>query len=320
MGLLLIGATGSIGRGILPIVSPILAGVPYLVRWNIMQCVYLEWGYVSTFTLEDFFGGKSPEVRKVLSSLTDVLYLANPRPIIQTRLDTLTRYRVNFIELQSTISCINKNCKARIVNLLYASTGSLYSSTCPDLKKENSFVSADNLYEASKLVGEAICALENRCRTSMLRCTSLRIFHVFKDTQEKGFIYQLVNNIYNGQLITLEGEHGKSITPTSIQMVAHSFLDLVTYKGILPNVINICGDLQVTMRELSMKIASLCKFQLSGFEVIGKEEFVVGDNKLLKRLLRRETIDKYFNAPMSFDTCIRSTARVVHSEYGSACK
>ena len=131
--------------------------------------------------------------------------------------------------------------------------------------------------------------------------TSLRIFHVFKDYQEKGFIYQLVSRISRGQTIVLEGESGKSITPTSINMIAHSIVDLIKYKGTLPNVINICGNLRVSMRELSIKIAEVCNYKLSGFEVIGEDEFLVGDNRLLKGLLRTETIEKYFDTPISLD-------------------
>ena len=311
MGLLLIGATGSIGRGILPIISPIFAGIPYLVRGNIMQCVYLEGGCVSTFTLDDFFKGKCPAVRRALLRLTDVLYLANPRSLSQRKAAMLSSYRINFIELARTISIINKNCKAHIVNLLYASTGSVYSSRCSDLKKECDFVSADDAYQASKLLGEEICALENKYSMSRLQCTSLRIFHVFKDYQEKGFIYQLVSRISRGQTIVLEGESGKSITPTSINMIAHSIVDLIKYKGTLPNIINICGNLRVSMRELSIKIAEVCNYKLSGFEVIGEDEFLVGDNRLLKGLLRTETIEKYFDTPISLDSSICSTATMV---------
>lgn len=317
MGLLFIGATGSIGTGVLPIISSVIAGIPFFVRGNIKQCVYLEKGVVTTFTLEEFLSGKHPLVQRALLRISYIIYLANPRFIPHSQTMMLSSYRVNFLDLARVINTIKKGSKDHTVNLLYASTGSVYSSSVSDLKRECDSVCADDTYQASKLLGEAICALESKFNRTRLRCTSLRIFHVFKDFQEKGFIYQLVSRISQGKPIILDGPSGKIITPTSVTLVAHSILDLLDYKGVLPAVINLCGSVRTSMRQLSSQISELCGLRLSGFEIIGKEEFFVGDNTLLRTLLTRETVERYFDMPLSLESSIYTTAILIKSKKDS---
>lgn len=197
---------------------------------------------------------------------------------------------------------INVSCLSKIVNklrfiddLYYASTDSVYGNSNSNYHfKENDELSPVNVYGHQKCAAEAII---QHCGFHVARFP----FLIAPSLSEKPHFYdQIVANLNRGN--TFEMYKNSYRSSLSFENAAYLLIKLMEQKSIVPSIVNICGDDDLSKYDVGLMIADqvgcdrnlivpiLASDKKQGFQA-NRAISTLMDNTRLKKILKLRHID-----------------------------
>ena len=233
MRIVLTGATGFIGRHLLPMLAAeheivaIARGEPEgVIADNV------------TWVEQDL---TQPLVRSQLPRRADaVVHLAQSK-----------RYRdfpegaedVFAVNVHSTFRLLEWSQQTGIDTFVFASTGGVYGSSDRALS-ESDRLNPLNFYLSSKSSAESLVSSYSR----FFRTVTFRFFFVYGPGQQGMLVPSLLERVLAGTTITIEGEPGLRINPIYVDDAARAFPPALALDE--SDLFNIAGDEVVTIRDL----------------------------------------------------------------------
>jgi len=191
------------------------------------------------------------------------------------------------VNIKSTAQLLNFGYANSIKQFVYASSGGIYKSLKRDLTEDDHLLPISELgyYLGSKICGET---LVNGYK-DVMSIKILRPFFIYGPGQNNEMlVMRLINNIFTGKPITLNGHEGISINPIHVNDAAEAFICSLVIKG--SSVINVAGPEKLSLRDISETIGSLIGKQPK-FEVHGQQGHdLTADNTKTVDMLKRKLI------------------------------
>jgi len=177
-----------------------------------------------------------------------------------------------YINTLSTLKIVDFAVKSKVEHFIYASSGGVYwGDGIFAEEQEFAYQREMGFYIGTKYCSEVI--LKNYY--SLLNVQILRFFFVYgKGQHQNMLIPRLVNNIKNGNPISLQGENGMCINPIHATDAAHAILASLELKG--SRVLNVGGAEVLSLREICEVIG----------EAVNKvPNFIIDQSKITPNLI-----------------------------------
>lgn len=204
------------------------------------------------------------------------------------------------VNTQSTLKLVDYARTAGVKKFIYASTGAVYGNATDEMTEQMRIEAIGNLgfYHTSKICSEVI--LDNF--SSIMDIIILRFFFVYGVQQNKTMLIpRLINSVYNGHSITLQGEEGIKINPIYVDDAVNALVKCFSLSG--SHKINIAGPEVITLKDLGILIGTqMGKEPIFQMQEDVKAHNFIGDTKKMSQLLVAPTISikdgitKYINA------------------------
>jgi UDP-glucose 4-epimerase len=164
------------------------------------------------------------------------------------------------VNVEATFELLDWARKSRVQRFVLASTGTVYPPR-DGLANEDDRLSPASFYAASKIAAECICSPFSK----FFDVTILRLFGVYGPNGRDSVINRLVERVLLQSPIELDGGLGLITTPTYIDdcLDAIQRTILLPTVGSAPRVMNICGDDEVSLREVCSVVADVTRIPLS---------------------------------------------------------
>lgn len=178
------------------------------------------------------------------SKIGAVIYLAQSEHFREFPLKAAEIFQVNTVQLLRMLDYA-KNAGAR--TFIFASSGGVYGSSEKGVAEDISIPASGNIgfYLSSKLCSEIIA--ENYA--PFMNIALLRFFFVYGKEQKRSMLIpRLVDNVRNGNPITLQGESGIRINPVHVSDAACAIKKALNLEGC--NKINVAGPDILSLREI----------------------------------------------------------------------
>jgi nucleoside-diphosphate-sugar epimerase len=235
MKILLTGASGCVGRALLP--ELVTAGHEIV---SISRTGASEPG-VETVPLDLAAGF---DAARLPANIDAVLHVAQSRRYREFPDGAPEVFQIN---TAATHKLVDYALRAGAKSFLYASTGSVYLPS-HDPSGEDAPTSAAGFYPASKLAAEAILAPY----AAKLPVGILRLFYIYGPGQHKMLVDGLADRIRSGTPVTLQGDGGIRIAPTASADVARVFRQAAEQQW--AGTWNVASPNVTTLRELANAI------------------------------------------------------------------
>ncbi len=188
-------------------------------------------------------------------------------------------FRVNTL---STLKLLEYARKSGAKKFIYASSGGIYGNSNKGFDEKEPVVANKDLgfYLSTKFCSEILVESYSKLFNTII----LRFFFVYgKDQRKSMLIPRLVENIRNGNPITLQGENGITINPIHVSDSAKAIIKAI---GLSSNhKINVAGAEELSLKEICECIAG--KLNKKAVYSIQNEEpkNLIGDTKKMRELL-----------------------------------
>jgi nucleoside-diphosphate-sugar epimerase len=277
MKILVTGANGFIGRQLTSILASEhhIFGLTRVLKSSHNKDV--EW-LSSDFTDADFINNLPKDVDCVVHLAQSSKYRDFPEGIQD----------MNCVNVGATLKLLEWSRISGIKHFIFASTANVYSSRS-DKITESHLTQPNSFYGASKLSAELFV----RQYQKYFQVDILRLFTVYGPNQKRMLIPDIIERIKTGNVITLAEGEGVYLTPIFVTDVVAVINDLISsnkrHECLL---VNVCGDSEITLRELVQLIEKALGRNALVQEISEKAAHFSGDNTLLKSYIgHRKFID-----------------------------
>lgn len=227
-----------------------------------------------------------PGVRTVVADLCAPI----DRSLLPPRIDAiihLAQANVPFPESANELFAVNTGSAQALLDyarnaqahkFLLASSGDVYGGQ-DHLATENDRPNPQSFYAVTKYASEMLA----RSYSSILDPVVLRLFTPFGPGQSKRLIPKLVQRIGASKPITLNRDDRPRLTPLFIDDVVISFERALSCSG--AGVLNLAGDSAVSVRDLSLEIGKLIGVEPVFEQTDQTSADLMGNNALMKSTL-----------------------------------
>lgn len=179
---------------------------------------------------------------------------------------------VFYINTLSTLKLVDFAVKNKVSHFIYASSGGVYGTDGVFTEQQGAGYKKEmGFYLGTKHCSEVI--LDNYY--NLLNVIILRFFFIYGKGQNRSMLIpRLINNVKQGQPITLEGNNGLKINPIHAVDAAKAILAALKLKG--SHTFNVAGPEVLSLREICESI---------GRVLAKKPQFVIDDTKPEKQLI-----------------------------------
>jgi len=227
-------------------------------------------------------------------SIDTVIHLAQSSEFRNFPDAAINIFRVN---ITSTAFLLDYAKKVGVKKFIYASSGGVYSEGKRPFDENSPISTPDNLgyYLGSKLCGEIL----TQSYSDIFQVVLLRFFFIYGAHQNnKMLIPRLMNNIYNGKPISLQGKNGIFINPIHVQDATEAVVAaLSTEKS---QTFNIAGPETISIRSLGELMGTYLNVKPIFQEISGDPQYLVGDiTKMIDLLVKpsRQISNYLFDIP-----------------------
>ncbi len=194
---------------------------------------------------------------------------------------------VFFTNTVSTLKLIDFAVKTGVKKFIYASSAGIYGNSDKAFTEENEIVYKKEMgfYLGTKHCSEVI--LNNY--TSLLDVQQLRFFFVYGKGQRKDMLIpRLVNNVQQGNPITLSGNHGIKINPLHASDAANAIKAALDLQG--SHTINAGGPGVLSLREICEMIGTAIDKKPQFYIEEKEANHLMGDISQMNNLLCKPSI------------------------------
>lgn len=185
------------------------------------------------------------DYRKLPEQIDGVLHLAQSRHYREFPQMAEDIFGVN---VQGTLRLLEYARKAKAQHFVYASSGGVYGYSYEKFSETNT-VNPINFYLSSKYSAELLIANYRQFfHTAVLRC-----FFVYGPGQQGMLVPNLLSQVREGKVVTIQGNPGIRINPIYVTDAARAFAAALHIKT--HSLFNIAGDETVTITDLVHMIA-----------------------------------------------------------------
>jgi nucleoside-diphosphate-sugar epimerase len=158
------------------------------------------------------------------------------------------------VNVDATSELLDWAHRQRVGRFILASSGSVYQPVARRLTEADG-LRTDLFYPSSKIAAEAICGAYGALFTTI----ALRFFSVYGPGGTDGVIARLVARVANGEAVQLDGHAGMIITPTFVADAVDAIVGCLSFtsKSKTLQILNICGDEDVSLREICLACGEL---------------------------------------------------------------
>jgi len=279
MKILITGASGSIGKTLLPI----------LIKEHNVICLGRTRVNIKNVTNIFCDFNEKLDTIHLPNDINVIIHLAQSDKFRDFPNSAEHIYNVN---VRSTLFLADFAKRNNIRKFIYASSGGIYGNrNFGFTEKDNIPVDDLGFYLGSKLCSEII--LDNY--KEMFDVVLLRLFFVFgKDQSQTMLIPRLINNIKNNNKIIIDKSGGIKINPIYVNDAVASIIESIKLEG--SHKINVAGNEILSIRDISEKIAEKlgvsAKYNISNILTNN----LIGDNTKM-----RETL---YEPSYSFDSAL----------------
>ncbi len=264
---LVTGAAGFIGSHLVDRLLSLEAkviGIDNFITGNKKNISHLESNPNFTFIQADVID--SPEmylqtINDELSTINCIFHLASPASPDGYQKHPVETYMVNSIGTHNLLQwMLAHNPKARF---LYTSTSEVYGDPLEHPQKESYFGNVNpngprSMYDESKRLGEAICAVHTRSFAIDTRV--VRIFNTYgprMDLHDGRVIPDFIKSILHNAPITLHGDGEQTRSFCYVSDLVSGVLRLMEEDKARGETVNIGNPVEISMRTLANKLLSL---------------------------------------------------------------
>ncbi|HEV2060665.1 MAG TPA: NAD(P)-dependent oxidoreductase [Solirubrobacteraceae bacterium] len=270
MTILLTGATGFIGRRLLPLLAQ-HDEVVAVARRAPPDAVAGS----ATWLLQDLAAGLDPT--RLPARVDTVVHLAQSE-----------RYR-DFPEGAADVVAVNVDAVAALLDysraaaarrFVLCSTGGVYGFRAAPAH-ETAAVAPDGFYAASKYAAEVLLAPYR----ALLETVVLRPFFVYGPGQRGMLVGGLAERVLRGEPVTIAGDPGLRVNPIHVDDAAIAIAAAARAEDAI-DVVNIAGDETVTVRDIAARLALAAQVEPTIVHAgEGPPGDLLGDNERMRRLL-----------------------------------
>lgn len=274
--IIITGANGLLGRHVVDLLAKtwdVFALVHRLPSDPIPGVNYL----VLDFSL-DWDTGILPERAQA------IIHLAQSAHFRDVPAKALDVFQVN---IASTARLLDYAWRVGSEHFVYASSGGIYSSGNEAFRENSSLIQPDMLgyYLGSKVSGELLVT----SYAKFMRAMILRFFFIYGSRQNRTMLIpRLVDNIYAGRPISIQGDNGFCLNPIHVTDAALAVAATLGSEN--STIYNIAGPEIISLRGLCKEIASQVGRKAVYEKVCGQPYDVVGDISLMRAHLHSPTI------------------------------
>lgn len=182
------------------------------------------------------------------------------------------------VNVLSTLWLADFAAKNGVKKFIYASSGGIYGNRDKGFNEDSNIPVANlGFYLGSKLNSEIILDSYK----DIFDVSLLRLFFVYGENQEQTMLIpRLINNVNQGNEITINENGGISINPIYVEDAAEAIFKVLHVEG--SNKFNIAGSETVSIKELSEIIGDLLEKKPVFKIVNGNSENLIGNNARMK--------------------------------------
>lgn len=267
MKILVTGCTGYIGSSLVDYLVKKGHKIYCISKSNI--CPFRE----NVEHLKYDFLEKFPNYKDLPANLDCIIHLAA----------TMDKSLKNFdMFLVNTVSVLNLLEYGKIIGIkkfIFTSSGAIHGYSKKPLR-ENSIANPINFYGLTKYQSELLINYYSQQFSTII----LRLFFPYGKGQTKGIIPLLTNRIRKREKIIIYNNNNPMINPIYIKVVVKSIYKSLLLEG--RNVINICGNEVISIKDLSMLIGKYLGMEpLFKYEIDKKIINLIGDNSRMRNIL-----------------------------------
>lgn len=208
------------------------------------------------------------------------------------------------INVTATMSLLQWAAKNRVQKFIFASSGGIYGSNARPYVQETELLAVDSplgFYLGTKLCAEIIF---QNYRQFFETAVILRPFFIYGPGQRLDmFIPRLINSVFEGRPIQLQGEAGVRLNPIYVEDAAQAFANAIALRGCY--VMNIAGPDVLSIREICEHIGKLCA-RIPIFEQMpGVPSDYVASTDLAKTLLSLPQTPLSYGLKQTVDSVLR---------------
>jgi nucleoside-diphosphate-sugar epimerase len=270
MRVLLTGATGFVGRNLLPALLH-EHDVTVVVRDAVGLCAHPR--------LEVVIGdwASSIDLGRLPGRLDVVVHLAVAGAIFPEAAREM--FEVN---TTSTLRLLEYSHRVGVGHFVLASTGDIYGDSV-GRRDETDPARPTSFYAVTKYASELLLHPYERSLTTCV----LRLYHPYGPGQTNRLIPRLGERVRRGLPVRISRSGRPHVTPTYIDDVVHALTHVVRNR--MAGVFNVAGETLLSIRDLAMRIADVLRSQIT-FEETGEETGdLAGDNTRIRQILAEWT-------------------------------
>lgn len=186
------------------------------------------------------------------------------------------------VNTASTLKLLDYARKAGVKKFIYASSGGIYGNSDTGFLEDDIITNTHDLgfYLGTKFCSE-ILAMNY---ANYFDIDILRFFFVYGKDQNAGMLIpRLVNNVINGNPITLNSDMGIKINPIHVSDASAAITKAINLKG--SNKFNISGSEIFTLREICELIGNKCGRKPKFTIMDAEPKNLIGDNSKMCKIL-----------------------------------
>lgn len=292
MNILVTGASGFVGKGLLPL----------LARDNRIFAAMREQPTTNTPAEWVRVDLSDPNFTQVLPRNIDVVVaLAQSRHYRDFPDKAKDIYSVN---IQSMFQLLEWCRHTRVRRIIYTSSANVYAQTVERIT-ELSTVQPTSFYAQSKRTGEMLV----ESYSSFMECIVLRVFTVYGPEQKSTLIPQITQRIMTGHEVDITGKEGLRISPIFITDLCRVLATAANSPFQAPScsVLNVAGDEVVSIRDIAESLGRIAFLTPHYRYHPGSDSFGwAGDNTKLKQ---RYSLDRFLSVEQGLRKIIHEYSR-----------